>query len=77
MLRFADLDVVLTHLGQVCVLDEDEFAQHRVSFGYLPELVRAAREAADRAIGLLKRRDPPFDGAADRWHAMIDPASHG
>lgn len=56
-----DLDVLERPDGEVLVDDEDEFAEHRVAYGYPPEVVAAA-EAACRSVheAVLARR-PPFD----------------
>jgi uncharacterized protein len=62
-----DLDVIRTIGGTVEVLDEDEFADHRVRFGYPSELVDGARRAADETADLLRRRVEPFGTAARRW----------
>lgn len=62
-----DLDVILTVDGDVIVVDEDEFAQHQVEFGYPQDVIDAARRATEDAVDRLTRRLPPFDGAAERW----------
>ena len=70
-----DLDVVLTHDRVVAVLDEDEFAEHRVRYGYPPEIVDLALGGAQMARSKLENRDPPFDGIADEWLTRVDPAT--
>ena len=70
-----DLDVVLTHDGVVAVLDEDEFGEHRVRYGYPPEIVDLALGGAQTARSRLENRDPPFDGIAQEWLARVDPAT--
>jgi protein associated with RNAse G/E len=40
-----DLDVCRRPDGQVVVLDEDEFAEHRVKYGYPPEVISEALRA--------------------------------
>jgi uncharacterized protein len=67
-----DLDVVRTTAGTIEVLDEDEFADHQLRFGYPPHLVEGARRATDEVIDLLIRRAGPFDDAARRWLAVAD-----
>ena len=52
-----DLDVLRVPSGRVWVDDEDEFAEHRLSFGYPPELVTPARRWFGRqAMGMADRR---------------------
>ena len=53
-----DLDVVRELDGRVWVDDEDEFAEHQVSFGYPPEVIDAARASTDRLVGLIGSRPP-------------------
>jgi predicted RNA-binding protein associated with RNAse of E/G family len=64
-----DLDVVRTVTGAIEVLDEDEFADHQLRFGYPADLVDGARRATDKVIDLLDRRVEPFGSAAQRWLA--------
>lgn len=64
-----DLDVVRGRDGRVEIVDQDEFAEHRVRYGYPPEII----DGAERAAGWLRDR---LEGAADpfgyrRWLAMI------
>ena len=54
-------------LGEVFVDDEDEFAEHQVAYGYPAEVVRAAREAADRVLADARARRAPYDGSHRRW----------
>lgn len=59
-----DLDVVRRRgSGQVELRDEDEFAAHRVSFGYPDELVAPARAAADWLRAALHNGTQPFASA--------------
>ncbi len=62
-----DLDVVRGLDGSVEVLDEDEFADHQVRFGYPIELIAAARSATDVVVRLVSQRREPFGAAARRW----------
>src|ERR1051325_10646712 len=56
-----DLDVVRRRdSGVVELRDEDEFAEHRVRFGYPDELVAEARAAADRLLVALGDGSEPF-----------------
>ena len=62
-----DLDVVRTVDGEVVILDEDEFDDHRVRYGYPERIVAAARTAAAAAVVALGRRAEPFADAAEPW----------
>jgi protein associated with RNAse G/E len=68
-LRFVDLDLDISWWadGRVLLLDEDEFAEHRVRFGYPPVVVQRAWEAVDEVRSLISTRTPPFDGALYAW----------
>ncbi len=72
-----DLDVVRAWDGSVDTLDEDEFADHQVRFGYPQELVDRARRTAAEVTALLERRVEPFGDAAQRWLAMANPCTRG
>ena len=63
-----DLDVIELADGHVFVDDEDEFAEHRVAFGYPPEVVSLAEESCAGVLEAVRRGRAPFDGpTADRW----------
>ena len=65
-----DLDVVRGPTGRVWVDDEDEFADHRVRFGY-PEEVARLRDGLLRPGARGRRRRPaPYDGCARAWLAQ-------
>ncbi len=53
--------------GEVFVDDEDEFAEHQVAYGYPPEVVAAARAAADEVHAAVVGGAPPYDGAHLPW----------
>ena len=67
-----DLDVIRLLDGTVEVIDEDEFEANRFALGYPAEVVESAREAAERAVRLMRREAEPFCNASDRWFALID-----
>lgn len=62
-----DLDVVCGPTGRVWVDDEDEFADHRVRFGYPEEVVTAALASCRRVETAVVGGHAPYDGAARRW----------
>ena len=61
--RWVDLDIDIRCYrdGAPEVLDEDEFEQHRVEFGYPDEVVEQALAARDEALRLAQERAFPFD----------------
>ncbi len=64
-----DLDVVRRRTtGLVELLDEDEFAEHRLEFGYPEELVTEAYAAARWLRGALADGSEPF---ASAYHARL------
>jgi uncharacterized protein len=71
-----DLDVIELLDHTVFVDDEDEFAEHRVAFGYPEEVVALALTSRDVVLDALRRRLPPFDGSAAPWfhrlHQLVD-----
>jgi hypothetical protein len=68
-----DLDVVRKPDGTVVVLDEDEFVENQVRYGYPEGLICDARAAADAAVDRLRQREEPFGTASVRWISSVDP----
>jgi hypothetical protein len=66
-----DLDVRRLRDGTVEVLDEDEFAVHRVRYGYPDEVVNSALAAAEWLRCALLAPTDPFAGGYRRWLAMV------
>jgi protein associated with RNAse G/E len=66
-----DLDVRRRRAGAVELLDEDEFALHRVRFGYPPDVVDAALSAADWLYAAVRDRVEPFGVAYTPWLAQV------
>lgn len=62
-----DLDVVRFADGSVALLDQDEFDDHRVRYGYPSEVVESANSAAAWLVGEIRARREPFDGVAAAW----------
>lgn len=62
-----DLDVVRGPDGTVWVEDEDEFAEHQVSYGYTPDLIVNARQATREMRDALTALREPFDSVAATW----------
>jgi protein associated with RNAse G/E len=63
-----DLDVVrVRHDGRVFVDDEDEFALHQVRYGYPPDVIAAAEDAAAWLFAAVSAGAEPFGLAAQVW----------
>ena len=72
VLRAVDLDVIRGSDGRVRVDDEDEFAEHRVTLGYPPEIVLLAETSRDAVEDAVRREQPPFDLATPAaWLAQV------
>jgi hypothetical protein len=67
-----DLDVIRGLDGDVVVDDEDEFAEHRVAFGYPPEVVVLAEASRDRVRAAVLEEHAPYDGSHQRWQSVLD-----
>ena len=66
-----DLDVIRKRDGRVLLVDEDEFAEHQVRYGYPPDVITAAQESADWLMDAVGSRGGAFGGAHERWLAMV------
>jgi hypothetical protein len=70
-----DLDVVRGVTGRVWVDDEEEFADHRVAFGYPDDVVADAVATCELVRRAQVERRPPFDGHAPRvWLERVGSA---
>ncbi len=72
-----DLDVVKRQDGEVYLDDEDEFAEHRLSFGYPPEVVAMAERSAATVLSAVRAGAAPYDGTADAWLAHLVRSADG
>ena len=66
-----DLDVRRRRAGAVELLDEDEFVEHGLRYGYPAEIVSAARTSADWLFDAVARRVEPFNTAYHPWLAQV------
>ncbi len=57
-----DLDVIRTAEGHVFVDDEDEFAEHRLAYGYPADVVSSAEASAAWVLESVLAERAPFDG---------------
>ncbi|MGE5595994.1 MAG: DUF402 domain-containing protein [Hyphomicrobiales bacterium] len=55
-----DLDVAVRPDGCIELLDEDEFEEHQVKYGYTKEVIANAEEAAHEVAELARRHAFPF-----------------
>lgn len=71
-----DLDVVRGWTGRVWVDDEDEFADHRVRFGYPDELVRLATASCGAVQAQVAAGTGPFaPGLGRAWLSRLASAT--
>lgn len=70
-----DLDVVQGLSGRVWVDDEDEFADHRVRFGYPGQVIQTALASCDEVRLAVENRTPPYDGRTGaHWLEQLEAA---
>jgi predicted RNA-binding protein associated with RNAse of E/G family len=70
-----DLDVVKGRSGRVWVDDEDEFADHKVRFGYPNQVVRDAVRTCEQVQSAVETGAAPYDGGtARRWLGRLEQA---
>ena len=67
-----DLDVIRGDRGRTWVDDEDEFADHRVRFGYPEDVVAAALASAERVLADVVAGRAPFDGSPSGWLGRVE-----
>ena len=66
-----DLDVIEALDRTVFVDDEDEFEEHRVAYGYPPEIVELATATSDLVHRAVTQKAPPFDGRSAPWLELL------
>jgi protein associated with RNAse G/E len=72
----ADLDLDVLRMradGRVVLVDEDEFAEHQVRYGYPAEVIRQAEQAAAWLLAAIQARAEPFDTGYQAWLDMVIP----
>ena len=68
-----DLDVLRRRADRsVVLLDEDEFAEHQVRYGYPPEVISAASDAARWLAAAISSGQEPFASVYLGWLALVD-----
>ncbi len=67
-----DLDVVRRRSDhQVLLLDQDEFAAHQVRYGYPPEVISHAEQAAAWLLAAVSADAEPFRSVYHDWLAKV------
>ncbi len=66
-----DLDVCRRRDGTVELLDEDEFAEHQVRYGYPAEVIAGARDAAESVYAAISANAEPFATVYRDWLAKV------
>lgn len=66
-----DLDVVRYRDGRIAVLDEDEFEEHQVQFGYPAEVIESAQATAGQLRDALTHRAEPFGARGTHWLELM------
>ena len=67
-----DLDVLRFRPDRsVLIVDQDEFAEHQIRYGYPPDVIAAAEKAADWLHGVLGDGTEPFATDYRGWLAMV------
>ncbi len=66
-----DLDVLRRRSGLVELVDEDEFAEHQVRFGYPPDVISQARATADWLVAAVTERREPFGSTYGSWLRQV------
>lgn len=62
-----DLDVFRLWSGKVHIDDEDEFAEHRVKYGYPNDVIDRAEETTRFLVQALNARLAPFNDVGRAW----------
>jgi hypothetical protein len=66
-----DLDVVRMSDGQVRLLDEDEFAEHQLRFGYPDAVIRRALATAQWLLEVVSAGREPFATIGHQWLSQV------
>ncbi|MBO0833649.1 MAG: DUF402 domain-containing protein [Actinobacteria bacterium] len=70
-----DLDVLRHADGPVLLVDEDEFAEHQVRYGYPADVIREAEGAARSLQNAIGSAQEPFGSAYLGWLARLADSS--
>jgi uncharacterized protein len=73
-----DLDVIRRRADQrVVLLDQDEFAEHQVRFGYPAEVIRQAEQAAAWLLEAISDGTEPFGSDYCGWLHLVGETPFG
>lgn len=67
-----DLDVARYRDGRVELLDDDEFTEHQVRYGYPADVIAGARAGADEVYKAISANAEPFATVYRTWLALVD-----
>lgn len=59
-----DLDVIKLLDGTALIVDQDEFEEHQVLYGYPDDIIQRTRKASEDALAMTVDGVAPFDGVA-------------
>ncbi len=62
-----DLDVIIAPDKTYKVVDQDEFIEHQIKYGYDKALIKQAEQGVQTVTEDLQKCMYPFDGAVDEW----------
>jgi uncharacterized protein len=57
---------------RVIVVDEDEFAEHQVRYGYPADVISAAERATAWLLDAISAKAEPFGAAYRSWLEMVE-----
>jgi uncharacterized protein len=66
-----DLDVIRRRDGDVAIVDEDEFAEHQVKYGYPADVIAESQRAAAWLHGALSDNAEPFATVYQSYLALL------
>ena len=69
-----DLDVVRRFDGSADIIDEDEFAENQTRYGYPPEVITHAVQAASAMLSAITSGTEPFGQVCRVWLAKVPAA---
>jgi protein associated with RNAse G/E len=68
-----DLDVLRFRDGRApAIVDEDEFLEHQVRYGYPPDVIASARATADALLVAIQQGEEPFNSAYQSWLSLVE-----
>jgi protein associated with RNAse G/E len=66
-----DLDVMRCFDGSAEILDDEEFAEHQVRYGYPPEVIGRAERDASAMLAAVTSVTEPFGQVCRDWLARV------